>query len=304
MKPIASLIAYFGIFFTLIFLGSVSVGFLHVWITAVSTVPMRPYLGLAEIVQKVEWALPFSLYLTIIFSMNYANRHKTPPAAAFLIVVVMSGAFVWGASKGLSNSRKMAAPPFLIQQQTIGKQGLILSQSGTVFTLLDDPAIETGSRVVSIPDKPLIYQELPVDANGNVIPAPPIPFHFGNSNTFATLQDLTLSAQNFSKRYDQGLSAFGMWALALILLLCALSFIFEIGEWHIANIFLGIFLFRGLLAFEVFFNSAEIQNYLFDFFRGALRYEYISPFVFTVIAALILIYVVLYFIAQGKKSNA
>jgi uncharacterized membrane protein len=59
-----------------------------------------------------------------------------------------------------------------------------------------------------------------------------------------------------------------------------------------------------VLAFEVFFNSQPIQTYMYDFFGGALAGDFVSPFIFTVIAVLILIYVFLYYVAKGKRNAA
>jgi hypothetical protein len=303
VKSIASLFAFFGLFFPIFFILSLGAGFLSLWLEAVSSVPVRETLILSDIVNSIQWALPFTLYVTIVFSMNYAKRHKTPGIAVFFIIVILSAAFMWGGSKGLYNARTMLAPPFIVGQQTQGKPGLILEKANTTFVLLDEPSLETGSRVISIPGEPLIFQEVPITADGSIIKAPSLPFRYSERRVSNEFLDLSLSAEYISKRYDQGLFSFGMWILALILLLTALGFIFQIGKWHLANIFLGLLIFRGILAFEVFLNSAPIQEYLVDFFRGAFPRDYISPFILAVIALLVLVYVVLYSLAAGERGK-
>ncbi|GMO58520.1 MAG: hypothetical protein Ta2G_18590 [Termitinemataceae bacterium] len=278
-------------------------GFLRIWVHAITRVPQISNLLLVNVLNQLEWVLPLTLYLTIIFSMNYAKRHKTPSLAAFIIVVGLSAVFTWAGQKGLDNAKNMDVPPFIQKKHTLGKSGLILSRGQTVYTMLDDPALATGSRVVSIPGEPLIYQELPLDIDGNVLDAPPIPFRLQDLEHTSVLSDFTRSGKYLAARYDQGLYQFGSWVLALILVLTAFSFLFEIGDWHLANVFLGLLIFRGLLAFEVFFNSPGIQEYVYGFLRGAVGTWLVSPFVFTVIAVLILIYIILYFLALEKKSS-
>ncbi|GMO32707.1 MAG: hypothetical protein Ta2F_08640 [Termitinemataceae bacterium] len=301
VKKAASLIVFYGVFFMLVFLISAGTGFLQIWLKAVSTIPIQHYLDLKDVIVELEWIVPFTLYLTIIFSMNYASVNETAPLAAFIIVIVLSSFFTFGAAKGLDNAYNMASPPLVITQKQLGKSGLLLKRGTTVYTLLDEPSLEAGSRVISIPGEPLFYQELPLDEAGNIIKLPNAPFKENALLGTTELTDLSLSGKYLSARYDNGLYSFAAWTLALILFLTSLSFLFQIGEWHIANIFLGIIVFRGILAFEVFFNSASIQTYMYDFFRGALSKDLVSPFIFTVISVLILIYVFLYHVAKGKK---
>ncbi|GMO27832.1 MAG: hypothetical protein Ta2B_08420 [Termitinemataceae bacterium] len=303
MKSISRLIAFFGLFFTFIFLVAIGTGFLRIWLQAVSTVPITRNLILSDVIDKLEWALPFTLYISIIFSVNYAKRHKANGIVAFFTVVALSAVFSWGIAKGMDNARNMASPAFLIERQTLGKEGLILSQGKTVFTLLDTPSLQTGSRVISLPGDPLIYQELPIGSEGNIIKLPPIPFNRDSLSNTSVHYDLMQSGRHLSSRYSEGTFSFCVWVIALILLLSAFSIIFEIGEWHLANIISGLLIFRGILAFEVFINSETIQDYLYGFFRGAVSIQFVTPIIFMLIAILVLIYIILYHLALEKKGE-
>ncbi|GHV84375.1 hypothetical protein AGMMS50212_17150 [Spirochaetia bacterium] len=305
MKNLVRLWIFFSFFFTICFAIAVAVGFLGVWVNAVSGIPVISTLELKNVIQDVQWAFPLVLYVTIIFSVSYASRSKTPSIAAFISIILLSVTFSYGVSKGLSNARYMIAPPLELSNKTLGKAGLMLTRGDTVITMLDNPKNERGSRVVSIPDRPLIYQEVPLGADGKIIHAPNVPFSNPDKSFFRGLfVDLNLSAIHFASCFNDGLTTFLFWNLSLVLLLCSLGFLFQIGTWPLANIFLNILIFRSILYFEVFLNSKEIQDYLLAFTHGVIITKYISPVVVGLMGILFLIYLILYFLARGNRSNA
>ncbi|GHU41803.1 hypothetical protein FACS1894190_10340 [Spirochaetia bacterium] len=259
---------------------------------------------LDEIVSMIGWTLPWTLYLTIIFSMNYAWRVKSQVMVSCFFVVMLSVVFTFGVSKGFENARLMASPPLLIHEKTLGRKGMILHRADTSMVLLDSPSLETGSRVVSLPKKPLIYQNLPLAADGELIKAPPVPFMTRFDGIINdVIIDFSISAKTIRQRYDSGLIPFFTLGIALALFLTATGLISQIGQWPLANVFLGLLLFRGILAFDVFLNMKEIQEYLNDFFLGALPIEYISPLIYSCAAFLLFFYMLLFSIAQERKNN-
>jgi hypothetical protein len=237
--------------------------------------------------------------------MNYGKKLKIAPPLVFIFVVAFTSLFAFGVSSVFKNLNKMAAPPLAINHGTLGYPGLILSRAGVIITLLGRPSNETGSRVVSIEDQPFIYQKTPVGADGTLIKLPPIPFRYEDiwiSNS--VLSDLSISGHNIVGRLNEGndenegFVSFCAWTLALITLLVSLGFIFELSRWPLANVFLSILAFRGVLAFEVFLNSDEIIAYLKEFSRGIMPDMFITPAILSAIAVLILIYCILLFLAH------
>jgi hypothetical protein len=305
VKNFARLVLFIFIFFALTLALSIALSFLQLWDAAAAAVPARRYISFEEAADTVRWALSLTLYATALVSISYAQRSRVPPLLAFFTVALLTGALTTAAAQGLRNSRLMSAPPFAVNSGTLGAAGLILDQRhDTIITLIDSPALETGSRVVSIPGRPLIYQELPLDENGEVLKLPPVKFGQAASPLYQALrQDFALSARELLSRFDQGLLPFFAWLGPLIILLVSLSYIFNIGAWPLANIFLCALVFRGTLLFEVFLNSADVRGYLSGFVRGLVPAPYITPLVFAALAALFMLYCILMHFARERGRH-
>ena len=299
MKNFARFLIFFGLCFLILYITAAGIAFLHVWIDAVGNVPIKSGIPLDEILKSGCWALPFALYLTIVFSINEGRRHRVAWPLIFAGAVVLAGVFTFGVSKGLSNAAAMHAPPLATNHITLGRQGLMLSSPGAVISLLDRPSNPSGSRVVAVKDRELIYQKVPVGADGKIISLPPIPFQDASAwLSTLILNDLSISGRFIAARLNEGLVPYFAWTLALIVLLVSLGLVFELTHWPLANIFLGLLLFRGVLAFEVFLNSEAAMEYLREFTRGAVPDALITPLIFAAIVALVLIYSFLIFLAR------
>jgi hypothetical protein len=299
MKNFARFLVFFGVCFPLLFLLATGITLLHVWIDAVSSVPAKTGIYLKEAVESGRWILPATLYLSVMFSINYGNRHKVSRPFVFFSLIILVSLFTFGASKGLNSVYNMTEPPMQISHRTLGAPGMVLYRFDTVITLLDSPSNRMGSRVVSIDGRPLIYQEEPIGADGEIISLPPVPFHNPDKGFLRTIRgDLSISGQGMAARFEEGLVPYFAWICSLILLLVLLGFATEVSHWPLANIFFGLLVFRGALAFEVFINSDAVSGFLRDFLHGALPDMFITPVVFTAIATLILIYVLLLFFAR------
>lgn len=305
MKNFARLVLFIFLFFVISLALSVSLSFLQLWNAAAATVPARRYISFEEAAGAVQWALSLTLYATILVSVSYAQRSRLHPLAAFFTVAILCGALTSGAARALWNGRLMSAPPFAVSSGTLGKPGLLLDQRhDTIITLIDSPALETGSRVVSIPGRPLVYQELPLDENGEVIRLPPVHFDDTVSSHYRALrQDFSLSARELVTRFDQGPLPFFAWLAPLTMLLVSLSYIFSIGAWPLANIFLCALVFRAALLFEVFLNSADVRGYLTGFVRGFIPAPYITALIFAALAALFLLYCILMHFARERGRH-
>jgi hypothetical protein len=305
VKNFARLVLFIFIFFVIVFALSTALSFLQLWDAAAASVPARRYFSFEEAAAAVQWALSLTLYTTALVSISYAQRSRVNPLLAVFIVALITGALTTAAAQGLRNSRLMSTPPFAVNSGTLGRPGLMLDQQhDTIITLIDSPALETGSRVVSIPGRPLIYQELPLDETGEVLKLPPVKFGDAVNPLYLALrQDFSLSARELLSRFDQGLIPFLAWLGPLIMLLVSLSYIFNIGAWPLANIFLCALIFRGTLLFEVFLNSAAVRAYLTGFVRGIVPAPYITPLIFAVLAALFMLYCILMHFARERGRH-
>ncbi|MDR2802933.1 MAG: hypothetical protein LBB22_01425 [Treponema sp.] len=305
MKNFARFLIRFGVYFILIFLTALVITWLNCWINVVSRISEENGVKFADFFEATRWTLPFTLYLTIIFSVNYGKRLKVPVPLIFIFTVALACGFTFGTAKGLNAFYGMGASPLPIKHGELGRPGLILSQPGTVITLLDQPSNSMGSRVVSINGEHLIYQKSPIGADGEIIRLPPIPFQNGNAmSKTSVFGDLYMSGRHILKRFGEGYMPFFAWILALTLLLVSLSLAVESGNWPLANMFFGFLLFRGILAFEVFLNSENITGYISEFSRHILPDTLIVSVIFTVIACLILVYIILLFLSRLAAKNA
>jgi hypothetical protein len=304
MKNFPRFLIFLGLCIVIMFIITFGITVLHSWITAVSHVPVITGIPLGELTKAAGWTIPFTIYITIILSIDYGRRLKITPPIIVIFAVAFTGLFAFGISRGFENLRSMTTPPLAVNHSTLGRPGLILPRAGITVTILDQPSNETGSRVVSIKDRPLIYQKTPIGAGGQIINLPPIPFRYTDawlSNSI--LNDLSVSGLNITSRFNEGYESFLSWTFALIILLVSLGFIFALSRWPLANVFLGVLAFRGILAFEVFLNSDEVLEYLKEFSRGVLPDMLITPAVLSVIAALILIYAILLFLARISSKS-
>lgn len=302
MKDFARFLVFLGLCFIVMFAGALGITLLHSWISAASHVPATDGISLQEFAAAAHWALPFTLYLAIIFSIDYGRRHRIASPLVFILVASFAAVFTFCVSASFENLNNMADSPVMVKHSTLGRPGLMLSRPGVIITMLDQPSNETGSRVVSMKGQPLIYQKLPIGADGAAISLPNIPFRgkeawFSNS----VMNDLAISGHHISERFSEGRAAFLSWVLSLVFLLVALGFIAGLSSWPLANVFLGILAFRGILAFEVFLNSDGVMDYIKGFTRGVLPDMFIAPAIMAAGAVLLLIYSLLLFLARISR---
>jgi hypothetical protein len=302
MKTVYLLI-FSGLSFIILFIVAALSFFSGIWVDFAASVPARSVLEFSDLIPALLWALPFALYLGILLSMNYAFRRKVNGFFAFITVGILYSGFVFGTAAFIDNLRSAPIQPLALHAgRTLGGKGLMLHSADTVFILLEDPALQSAARVVSIPDEPFIYQ---ADGNtgGDTVPLK-APFRRPNNPIFDDIRiDFALSAAFLAERFNGGFAPFASWALSLVLLQVSVSLIFNIGIWPLANLFFGALLLRGILALEVFINSADVQYIINDFLRNSIPDWYISPIIFTCLAVLMLIYVLLVNITRGAQTH-
>jgi hypothetical protein len=304
MKNVARLVLFFSVCFVIVFLLSAITGFLRIRIETLRMVPVRGGINLEEFLAAAQRALPAALYLSILFSLSYTVRRKIPASMSIIGLWALALGFIFAFSLGSEQFRRLPQPANQDILENSGEPGLILSQAETTIVLLKAPGDIRGPRVVSIPDRPLIYQEVPLGPNNTVLGLPPLAFR--NEAAYfirSLLIDFSLTARQFAIRLEAGLIPFIIYAASLIFLLTSLRFILELGNWPLANLFLGAVVFRGILALETFINSQEIRVLLNSLAEGRLREDLISPLIFSALGIFVLLYTILVYLAGNRRNQ-
>jgi hypothetical protein len=303
MKNIAKLVLFGSFCFIALFIFLCLFQFLSLWIDAVRGIPVRPDALSGALVLAGQWAIPGALYLSILFCLSYASRRKIGVPSSIFCIFILSSALTLVLSLGMDQIRRLR--PALENVKTPpGEPGLILAQGETTIVLLKQPGDIGGPRVVSIPGEALRYQEIPLGPQNRVIALPALPFRDEIPWVFKSLLiDFNLSAGELNSRFREGLVPFGIYGGALILLLTALRFIFDFGQWPLANMFLGALAFRGILALETFLNAPEINAFLQEFLGNRVHGSLITPLVFCSLAFIVILYTALAHLGWGRREE-
>jgi hypothetical protein len=300
MKKIAGLTLFFSISFILFFVFSALFRFLGLWIEALRTMPITHDFS-RDFFSAITWAVPFTLYMSVLFGHNYAAYKKIPLFFSIISIIVLSGFFSLAFSLGIQQVKGMN---FAIELAPAVHEppGLILSRSDTATIILKENDIE-GPRVVSFPDQELHYQS-EAWAQRSVAFVPVVPF--GDETPWfihSIYIDFNLSAMQFETRLNEGFFFFFIYGVGLILLLGSLRFLLDLSAWPLANLFLGALVFRGFLSLETFLNSTETQLLVSSFFKDRLPAGLITPLIFSCIGGFIIFYTFLSYFAWGKRKS-
>ncbi|AEF84167.1 putative membrane protein [Treponema primitia ZAS-2] len=314
MKNIARLVLFFSLCFIIVFAVAGVLNYLQLSADAARTIPAGPPVKLAEFIATLRNIFPLLLYIIILMTLSYTVRRDIPLGVTLIGLFILAGGITLGLSLGLDTLESTGIGPGGLfppsrpgaPAKTMGAPGLILSQGDTVMVVLGDPGKSGSSRVVSIPGRPLIYQEVPSGPNNTILALPPAPFRNENSYLMSgILVDSTLVAKQFSSRLKQGLFPFALYGAALIFLLISLRFVLDLSSWPLANLFSGALVFRGILAFQTFIDASAIQEFILKFFDNRIEAFFISPVIFTGIGIIVLIYTLLvsFVRSQGKPKG-
>jgi len=265
--------------------------------------PPKPETPLTILITAAHWALSFAMYAAILLALSYAARRKYFAPMTVITVMVISLLFNFGISTALYHWQSI--PPTQSAGVQMGGNGLILSNSmnknETTVVLLKGTAEPLGPRVTAIPDRPMIFQES--TANSNMI-LPPILFGDDTPWFFKSINiDIRLSEEQLQKRFDEGIHSYFIYAGALIFLLSSLGFAIKFSVWPLANLFMGIIAFRGILAVESFFNTPEMQEIFDSFFNNIIPTSLAVPLIFVSFGLLVNIYAVLVFISKRRGKD-
>ena len=303
MKNFARLILFFSLCFIILFAAAVLLRFLSSWAETIRIIPANTRPG--EDAAAMAWKIiPAVIYMTMLLSLSYSARKNMAIPLSIFSVVLLGCVFSIVVSLGLSRT-EVLNPALKTVQSIRAGPGLILSRHGNVMVLLRESGETRGPRVVSIPERKLIYQEVPLGPNNTVLELPDLPFveetpWFVRSLTL----DFTLSAGEMKNRYEENFLFFAAYIFSLILLLGSLRFLLELSQWPLANIFLGALVYRLILSLEIFLNTAEINALLGSFLSPRISSVLITPFVFAAMGILLIIYTLLSRLARpGKLFN-
>ena len=303
MKNLAKLTLFFSLSFVIILLITILLRLLSSWIDLVRIIPLGELL-VDDAIEAAWKAFPATLYLTILLTLSYTARRNISIPLTIITVVILGCVFAGGASIGIS--RVEAQKPVLEPVSPIqGRPGLILSRSDNAMVLLRESRDVRGPRVVSLPGRPLIYQAVPLGPNNTILKLPALPFGEGAPWFIRSVViDFSLSAAEMKNRLKNDYVSFAAYAFALILLLGSLRIILELGKWPLANLFIGVLVFRGILSLEIFLNTREMNELIASFLAGRLPSVLITPAVFSALGILIIFYTLMARIARpGRKTD-
>lgn len=304
MKNFAKLILFFSLSFTAFFVIAILLKFITSWLDLTRIIPIETRSG--ENFAEAAWiALPAALYFSILLSLNYSSRRAMSIFTAILGTIILACAFSAGASLGIGRTEALH-PVFKPVSPIKAEPGLIVSRGDTSIILLRDNSDVRGPRVVSIPGRPLVYQEVPIGPNNTILPLPAISLGEDFPWFLRSIGiDFTLSAGELKSRFESDYLSFAAYAFSLILFLSSLCFIMELSQWPLANLFIGALVFRSILTLETFLNSREINVLIGSYLDGRVPNVFVTPLVFCTLGILTLLFTLLTRMVRGigRKSR-
>jgi hypothetical protein len=302
MKNFAKLAIFFSILFIILFLFAIALMFFSYWIDMARAIPVDARGG-EEIAEAAWKAIPAALYFSILLAVSFAARRRMPVFPAVVSMIILAFVFSVGVSLGISRTgvlKTIFKPASPIQS----KPGLIVSQGENHIILLRESSEISGPRLVFIPGRPLIYQEVPIGPNNTILPIPAITFEDDTPWFIKSIGiDFSLSARELESRFQTNFLSFAFYAFSLILLLSSLRPVMELSQWPLANIFTGALVFRLILALETLLNTREINLLLGSFLGKYVSSDFITPLVFCAAGTLILLYTLLTRIARAASED-
>jgi len=294
---------FFSILFIVLFLVAIVLRFFASWIDLARVIPVEPRAG--EDAAEAAWkAIPPALYFSILLTLSYAVRRRMHVFSAISGVIFLAFIFSVGSSIGISRTgalRTIFKPVSPIK----AKPGLIVSQGENSVILLRESSDISGPRLVSIPGKPLIYQEVPIGPNNSIIPIPAISFEDDIPWFIKSIGiDFSLSARELKSRFQENILYYAFYAFSLILLLSSMRSLLDLSQWPLANVFLGALIFRLILALETLLNTREINLLLGSFIGNRIPSPFITPLALCALGTLFLLYTFLTGIARSGSEDS
>jgi hypothetical protein len=296
------MVLFFGFCFAAFFFLTTIVHYLQIRIDTVRSFPPGQEQSLEELLLAIRWALPVTIYASLLFGLSYSVRRQVFAPLSILCLIILSAALSFAVVNTADQLGRTPGP--VKPAKDLGGPGLILRQADNAVVLLRDPAETWGSRVAAIPGRPLIFQEIPLGPNNSVLSLPPAPFRTDTSWLLQGLIiDFSLTGRQFVLRFAEGPRIFLLYIAALLFLLVSMRFILNLTNWPLANLFVGALAFRGILALDIFLNTGEIQGTLGSFVGDVVPPVFITPLLFFFLGLLACLYSGLHFLAVRKDSD-
>ena len=292
MKNFAKLVIYFTFSFILVFIISLIFRFLSSWVDTLRTITNETDQAAALISAAIA-VFPSSLFIAILMSLNYTVRRKIKPFLSIALISIFSIGVYAGFFFGMERI-KHYDPALEIPAKFEIRPGFILSRLETEIVLVGEGAskkVAPYPRVVSFPERPLIFQETQLGPGGTA-------FYLPLESEFpwfieSMLIDFSLIAKEFNSRFYEGLFSFLILGCAVIILLTSLRFVMNISVWPLANFFLGALIFRLVLSLIIFLETNEVRNFFMSFVNNRLDEYLLTPLALLILGALINLYAVL-----------
>jgi hypothetical protein len=302
VRKLARLTIFFSLIFIIAFVVVTGIRFLSLRVDWAKNLPPKPETSLTLLITAAHWALSMALFFSIIVAANYIVRNKFFAPMSLICVISLSFLFSFGISTVLDQWKSVV--PSKSPGITLGGKGLILSntlnKNETAVVLLNGAADPLGPRVVAIPNQPLAFQHT-ASANFDL---PAIPFGDDTPWFLKNIEiDIRLNAEMFQRKFSQGFLSYLFYVGALIYLLCSLGYVIKFSAWPLANLFLSILAFRGILALNTFFNSKEMQMITASFLENKIPVVNALPFIFLGFGTLINLYSLLVFAAKRRVDD-
>ncbi|MDR2485737.1 MAG: hypothetical protein LBD55_10110 [Treponema sp.] len=310
MKNIVRLILIISICFAVVFLLSLVVKLLQIRIESVRAVPVLSGMRLQEFIAAAQGAFPVTIYCSTLLGISYTARRGIPIPVSIICSVSLGMICTLLISLGISILETLPESPPFGKGIILGEPGLIFSHADRVTVFLEDPGDPQNPKIIAIPDHPLVYQkasvELDTDKQGTAQ-------GFGFSPTllrsgmyfflYSMLGDFDFAAIQFKNRFQEGFMLFLIYMFSLMFLLSSMRFIMDMSAWPLANLFLGILAFRGILALERLCNSEGIQRFLTSFMGDRFPHWLISPLVFGTLGVIIILYTALIHLGKNRRTD-
>ena len=301
MKNFAKLAIFFSILFIIFFLIAILLGFLSSWTDLLRVITTEARAG--QDAAEAAWrAIPAALYFTILMGISYTARRRIRVFAGLISLIILAFVFSIGSSLGVNRAGAIGTI-FKPVSPIHSNPGLIINQGENSIILLNESSDVSGPRLVSIPGRPLVYQEVPIGPNNSILPIPAISFEDDTPWFIKSIGiDFSLSAREIKSRFDKNFISFVFYVFSLILLLSSMRPFLEMSQWPFANIFIGALVFRLILALETILNTREINLMLGSFLGKRVPPDFITPIVFCAGGMLILLYTFLTGIARSGSG--
>jgi hypothetical protein len=308
MKNVARLILVFTLSFIVCFILFALIKMLGLWIEALRTYSFT--FNWWEFISAVQWALPITLYTSVLFTLSYSVWKGFPAIPSMVLIGVLALGFSVGLVLGIDQAALIPAVSSsrlsggLQGDMRLGGPGLLLARENFAVVLLNDPRELRGARVVSIPGKPLIYQEDPIGPENKPLERPPVSLGSESAYFLESIGiDFTLTAMNLMARLKKDFLLFLYYIGALILLLISCRCILQLSRWPLANLFLAALAYRGILALDTYLYKPDVLNGLGSFLQNRFPDDLINPCIFVMLSLIIILLNVLVSAAGRRRTD-